>query len=99
MTKVFYKAMNIPPFQTGGDEDGDEDDVLLSLPYCPECHSKISVMFNLYTQLEMLQNQYACVRNEIAFIVVETIGRNSSRGPMDFIRQQIFESKIKSKVL
>ncbi|CAG7825328.1 unnamed protein product, partial [Allacma fusca] len=71
---------------TTGEEEGDE---VLLLPYCPDCHSKISVMFNLYSQLEQLQNQYACVRNEIAFIVVETIGKNCKNGPMDFIRQQI----------
>ena len=89
ITRMFYSALDIPPLQLGDDDDDD----VVSLPYCPQCHTKISIMFNLHCQLAAIQHQYDCVRNEIAFLVVETISKNCRNGPMDFIRQQIFESK------
>src|SRR5271154_3734605 len=53
MGKVFYKVLNIPPSTQSNDvmEDDEsteeEDDSIISLPFCPQCHSKVSVMFSL----------------------------------------------------
>lgn len=84
MTKDFYLALNIP-------SGGQDEESILSLPFCPDCHSKVSVMFSVHQQLKNILQTFNCTRNDLAFSIVESIDKNCRNGPLDLIRQQIFE--------
>ncbi len=92
MIKSFYIALNIP-WSGSGDEDGDDDEEVVSLPFCPQCHSKVSVMQTYMIELQNIQSKFNSVRNDVAFSIVNSIGRHSKDGPIVQIRQQIYESK------
>ena len=92
MIKMFYSALNIPAPDDGGDDE--DEDPVISLPFCPQCHSKISVMSSLHGQLQLIQAQFSNIRNDVVFTIVETNGMNCRKGPMDFIRQQIYDSEF-----
>ena len=92
MIKNFYIALNIP-WLTSGEEDGEDEEVVY-LPFCPQCHTKVSVMQTYQIELQNLQAKFNSVRNDLAFAVVQSIGKHSKDGPIVQIRQQIFESKF-----
>src|SRR2546426_197121 len=56
VTKDFYVALNIPEDELG----------VAALPFCPECHSKVAVMFSLHQQLQNILQNFNCVRNDLA---------------------------------
>lgn len=93
---LFHEALNLPAPDDGADED--DDDAVISLPFCPPCHSKISVMASLHGQLQIIQGQFSKIRNDVVFTIVETNEKNCRKGPMDFIRQQIYDSKFALRV-
>lgn len=97
MIKNFYTSLDISTESLGLDlgEDGEEDgEIIIALPFCPQCHTKVSVMTAYQTELQNMKSKCNSIRNDIAFTVVETISQNSRDGPIDHIRQQIYDSKF-----
>jgi len=74
MIKNFYTSLNISLGSTG---DGEEDEEVLSLPFCPQCHTKVSVMSAYQIELQNINSKCNSMRNDLAFTVVETMGQNS----------------------
>jgi hypothetical protein len=84
VTQDFYVSLDIPH----------DNDSVVALPFCPECHSKVTVMFSLHQQVQSIMQNFNSVRNGLAFNVVETINKNCRKGPLDLIRKQIVERKL-----
>jgi len=89
MAKTFLTSLNIPFWSTGDGED-DEKEVLY-LPFCPRCHTKVSVLAAYQTEKQNIESKFNSIRKDIAFTAVETIRQNSAADP---IRQEIYDSKI-----
>ena len=95
ISSSFYECLKITELTSESADDANNNDdkngTVMVLPFCPQCHSKVSVLYSFAAQLKRLKEDFEALRADIAVTVVQTFTQENRYDPVDYVRRQIHD--------